>query len=159
MSEIKRKALEKVGLLNARADRVHSPFFERLEFFDAHDKLQVKYEMLRSHEVDQMPIIRAAELFGYTRQAYYKIRQAFQEEGMSALAGKKRGRKGPVTCTPEVVGFLLEEKQKNPELTGRELAERLLAEKGVEVHQRTVEKIVASFSASRRRKKKPPPGG
>ena len=155
MSETKRQALEKVGLFNTRADRVQSPFFARLEFFDAHDKLQVKYEMLRSHEVDRVPISRAAELFGYTRQAYYKIRQAFQEEGISGLAGKKRGRKGPVTCTPEVVGFLLKEKQRNPKLTGRKLAERLLAEKGVEVHQRTVEKIVAGFSASRRRKKKP----
>jgi len=155
MSETKRQALEKVGLLNTRAGQVHSPLFRRFEFFDAHDKLQVKYEMLRSHEVDKVPISRAAELFGYTRQAYYKIRQAFLKEGLSGLAGKKRGRKGPVTCTPEVVGFLLKEKQRNPELTGRELTERLLAEKGVEVHQRTVEKIVADFSASRRRKKKP----
>jgi hypothetical protein len=34
-----------------------------------------------------------------------------------------------------------------------------LAEKGVEVHQRTVEKIVAGLSAGRSRKKKPPTGG
>jgi len=134
MSERKRQALEKAGLLNTRADRVQSPLFERLEFFDANDKLQVKYEMLRSHEVDEAPISRAAELFGYTRQGYYQIRQAFEEEGMSGLVGKRRWRKGPVKCTPEVVGFLFEEKRRHPELTGRELATRLLEEKGVEVH-------------------------
>jgi DNA-directed RNA polymerase specialized sigma54-like protein len=51
-----------------------------------------------------------------------------------------------------VVAFLAREKQAHPELSARELAERLLAEQGVELHRRTIEKTV---SALPRRKKKP----
>ena len=155
MSETKRQALEKSGALKKKAERVRSPLFDRLDFFDARDTLQVKYEMLRCHEVDGLPISRAAEQFGYTRQAYYQIRDAFAREGIAGLAGKKRGRKGPVKCTPAVLAFLVQEKQREPELTGEELAARLLAEKGVELHRRTVEKIVVGLPSGRRRKKKP----
>jgi transposase len=57
-----------------------------------------------------------------------------------------------------VVGFLVQEKQRHPELTASELAARLLEEKGVELHRRTVEKIVAGLGGGGRRKKKPPRG-
>ena len=149
MSETKRQALEKVGALNKNAEGVRSPLFDRLDFFDARDALQVKYEMLRCHEVDGLPISRA----------YYQIRDAFAREGVAGLARKKRGRKGPVKCTPAVLAFLVQEKQREPELTGVELAARLLTEKGVKLHRRTVEKIVAGLPSGRRRKKKPPRGG
>jgi len=155
MAKTKRQSLEKAGVLNRRPDRIRSALFDRLDFFDAHDTLQVKYEMLRSHEVDQVPIIRVVEQFGYSRQAYYQIREAFSQEGIAGLAGRKRGRKGPVKCTPEVVAFLLEEKRRHPELTGQELAERLLATKGVDLHRRTVEKIIAGSASGQKRKKKP----
>jgi transposase len=158
MSEGKRQALKRAGVLSTRAGRVSSPLFEKLTFFDADDRLQVKYEMLRSHEVDRLAISRAATLFGYTRQAYYQISHAFDEEGVAGLLGSKRGRKGPLRCTPEVVGFLVQEKQRHPELTASELAARLLEEKGVELHRRTVEKIVAGLGGGGRRKKKPPRG-
>ena len=154
MPKNKRQVLERTGLLNPKADRVRSPLFERLDFFDAEDKLQVKYEMLRSHRTDNLPIRHAAELFGYSRQGYYQIQQAFEEEGMAGLLEKKRGRRGPVKCTPEIVAFLVREKQANPELSGRELAERLRQEKGIQVHRRTVEKIVAGLGFTRRQKKK-----
>jgi len=158
MATSKRRALERAGLLNRKAGGVRAPLFGRVAFFDADDKLQVKYEMLRSHEADGLPVSRTAELFGYTRQAYYQIRQAFDEQGMAGLLDKKRGRRGPVKCTPEVVAFLVRQKQANPELSGRELAEQLEQERGVVVHRRTVEKIVAGLGRPRRRKKKPAGG-
>ncbi|MGH9382249.1 MAG: helix-turn-helix domain-containing protein [Thermoanaerobaculia bacterium] len=154
MARSKRDSLERAGALHRRPDRVRSPLFARLDFFDAEDKLQVKYEMLRSHQVDRVPVSRAAALFGYSRQAYYQIQRGFEREGVAGLWEKKRGRKGPTKCTPEIVAFLVRQKQAAPELSGRELAERLREEKGVEVHRRTVEKIVAGLPAASRRKKK-----
>ena len=44
-------------------------------------------------------------------------------------------------------------------LTGAELAGRLLEERGVEVHRRTVEKIVAGLAGARGQRKKTPPAG
>lgn len=150
----KRQALRRAKLLNPRAAQVHSPLFQRLSFFDREDKLQVKYEMLRSHEVDAVPILRTAEQFGYTRQGFYQIQRAFRDEGMGGLLDKKRGRKGPLKCTPQVVAFLVREKQVQPDLSGRELAERLLQQRGLEVHRRTVEKVVAGMVRPGRKKKR-----
>jgi len=151
----KLQALFRAGLLYSKADQVRSPLFKKLTFFDPRDKLQVKYEMLRDHEVDRMSITRAAQLFGYTRQGFYQVWQAFQAQGMAGLIEKKRGRQGPVKCTPEVVNFVLGEKRADPELTGRELAQRLGKQRGIVVHRRTIEKIVSGLGG-RRRKKKPP---
>ena len=150
----KRQALERARLLHPHPDKVLSPLFERIAFFDSNDKLQVKYEMLRSHEVEGLPVNRAAELFGYTRQGFYQIQQAFREEGTAGLVEKKRGRKGPVKCTPEIVAFIVRQKQAEPELSGRELAERVLEEHGVRMHRRTIEKVVKNLKAPRRKKKR-----
>ena len=57
-------------------------------------------------------------------------------------------------CTPEIVAFLVREKQLKPELSGRELAERVLEEHGVRVHRRTVEKVVKNLNRPRRKKKR-----
>jgi transposase len=148
------QALERARLLHPHPDKVLSPLFERIAFFDPRDKLQVKYEMLRSHEVEGLPINRAAQLFGYTRQGFYQLQQAFREEGMAGLLEKKRGRKGPVKCTPEIVAFLVREKQLDPELSGRELAERVLEEHGLQVHRRTVEKVVKNLGRPGPKKKR-----
>jgi len=151
----KQQVLLQAGLLYPKADRVRSPLFRRLPFFDPRDKLQVKYEMLRSHEADRISITKAADLFAYTRQGFYQVHKAFQAEGMAGLIEKKRGRRGPVKCSPAVVNFVLKEKHSHPELTGRELAARLLEHKGVQVHRRTIEKMISGLRV-RGRKKKPP---
>jgi len=150
----KHQALERARLLHPHPDRVRSPLFKRIGFFDPHDKLQVKYEMLRSHEVEGVAINRAAELFGYTRQAFYQIQQAFRQEGTAGLLEKKRGRKGPVKCTPEIVAFLVQQKQAELELSGRALAERVFQHYGTRVHRRTIEKVVQSLNRPRRKKKR-----
>lgn len=149
----KRDVLQRLRALNHKPEKVVSPLFRRIDFFDPRDKLQVKYEMLRTHEVEEVSISRAAEEFGYTRQAFYQIKEAFQEQGMAGLLERKRGRKGPVKCTPEVVAFLVREKQREPDLSGSDLSERLLEHRGVEVHRRTVEKVVARMGSARRKKK------
>ena len=150
----KRQSLERARLLYAHPEKVLSPLFERIEFFDPNDKLQVKYEMLRSHEVEAVPINRAAKLFGYTRQGFYQVQHAFREQGMAGLLEKKRGRKGPVKCTAEIVAFLVREKQREPELSGRELAERVFEQYGVRMHRRTVEKVVKNLNRPRGKKKR-----
>jgi len=151
----KDQALSRAGLLYPKAERVRSPLFKRLPFFDPRDKLQVKYEMLRGHEVDGLSVTEAADQFAYTRQGFYQVQRAFEAEGMAGLIEKKRGRRGPVKCTPEVLKFVLGKKQADPELTGRDLTVLLREQQGVAVHRRTIEKIVSGFPR-RPRKKKPP---
>lgn len=151
----KHQTLQYARLLHASPERVRSPLFRRIPFFDPHDKLQVKYEMLRSHEVERVSVTEAAGMHGYTRQGFYQVQRAFHEEGMAGLLEKKPGRHGPVKCTPEVVAYLVREKQKQSGLSGRELAEQLFQQRGIKVSRRTVEKVLQGMG--RRQKKKPSP--
>lgn len=48
----KRRFLEDVGALHLHPERVRATVFDTHRFFDPLDKVQVKYEMLRAHEVD-----------------------------------------------------------------------------------------------------------
>ena len=63
----KRKALRSLGALHQHPERVTDELFHEDGFFDPHDLVQVKYEMLRRVRVDRKPIRRAAKDFGFSR--------------------------------------------------------------------------------------------
>ena len=75
-------------------------------FFVAEDKVQVKYEMLRAHFVDGVPATVAAASHGYSRAGFYLVASSFEEAGMVGLLDERRGRRGPLKLTPEVVAFI-----------------------------------------------------
>jgi hypothetical protein len=57
---------------------------------------------------------------------------------MAGLLDDKRGRRGPVKLSPEIVAFI----QAAPAgLSGAELAEEVRQRFGVELHRRTVERV------------------
>ena len=53
-------ALEQAGLMHPRAEAVTAPLFSSGGFFLAADKVQVKYEMLRAHLAEHVPVTAAA---------------------------------------------------------------------------------------------------
>ena len=61
----KQRRLRQQASLNPRPDAVSHPLFWGSEFFDPHDLLQVKYEMLRLVSVEKRPVSEAAKLFGF----------------------------------------------------------------------------------------------
>ena len=61
---------------------------------------------------------------------------------MPGLADGKAGRPGPLKLTEELARWVLELHRRRPELSGRELAGRLAQEQGVEVHRRTIERLL-----------------
>jgi len=133
----RRRVLEQSGLLHPRPEAVTAPLFNHQEpFFLASDKVQVKYEMLRSHLVGGMSATAAAEQHGYSRAAFYLITAAFGEAGMRGLLDEPRGRRRPLKLTPEVLEFIA---SANPALSGAQLALDVEARFGVRLHRRTVE--------------------
>ena len=66
MSETSRmRALTEAGLVHANPAAVRSPLFTGgSAFFLVSDKVQVKYEMLRSHLVEGTPVTEAAAAHG-----------------------------------------------------------------------------------------------
>ena len=138
MSQASRlRALEAEGSLHPRADAVTAALFAEGGFFFAADKVQVKYEMLRAHLLDGVPVTAASAAHGYSRAGFYLVAAAFEQAGMSGLLDDKRGRRGPVKLTAEIVEFL---QTAPPAQSGAELAEQVADRFGVVLHRRTVER-------------------
>jgi transposase len=138
----KRQFLEGVGALHSHPERVRAELFERHRFFDPLDKIQVKYEMLRAHEVERASVVEVSQVFGFSRETYYTTLSAFQDRGIPGLLDGRPGRPGPLKLTDDVASWIFDLHDREPELNGRELAERLAEERGIEVHRRTVERLL-----------------
>jgi transposase len=133
----KKKALLASGTLNPHPESVRSELF-KMDFFDPCDRAQVKYEMLRSHAVDGDPVAEACRQFGFSRESFYQIEQAFGELGFSSFLPGKPGRKGPVKLKGEVLAFAVEKKRENPDMDPAQLAVLIKQRYGVEIHRTTV---------------------
>ena len=62
-------------------------------FFDPRDRVQVKYEMVRRHQVDGRPVTEIAARFGVSRQTFYQTASAFEAHGIPGLVPKRPGPK------------------------------------------------------------------
>jgi len=133
----KKKALMASGTLNPRPEDVRSNLF-KMDFFDPCDRAQVKYEMLRAHSVDGDPVAETCRQFGFSRESFYQIQEAFNELGFVSFLPGKPGRKGPVKLKGEVLEFALKEKKENPDIDPGQLAVLIQKRYGMEIHRTTV---------------------
>jgi len=85
MANSKKKFLEQEGILNPKPERVSHPLFETLGFFDSFDLPQVRYEMIRTARVERHSVAKPANLFGFSREYFYKLERAFMARGYVAL--------------------------------------------------------------------------
>ena len=144
MSEASRlAALERAGLVHPRAEAVTAPLFSSGGFFLAADKVQVKYEMLRAHLAEHVPVTAAAAAHGYSRAAFYLVAASFEQAGMAGLLDERRGRRGPVKLRPEIAEFI----RSAPPASGAVLAEQVAERFGVVLHRRTIERARGPVSA------------
>ena len=75
----KRRALKAQGALNPTPETVTAaPFADHPQFFDADDRLQVRYEMLRAPAQGEMTVADACRAFGVSRQTFYVLRHALK---------------------------------------------------------------------------------
>ena len=125
-------------MIHPHPEAVVAPLFNSHEpFFDATDKVQVKYEMLRAHVVDGTDVTLAAATHGYSRAAFYLVSASFEEPGMLGLLDERRGPRGPLKLTPELLTFL---RSAEPSRSGAQLAEEIEQVFGVRLHRRTIER-------------------
>ena len=102
----KNELLRKDGTLNPRPDKVLDPKFHEHDFFDPHDLVQVRYEMLRRVSVDNISVTNVVEEYGISRPTYYQAKTSLGTEGLAGLVPKKRGPHGPHKLRPEIIAFL-----------------------------------------------------
>ena len=139
----KSEALAQDGVLNPNPEAVRDALFTGNPFFDAKDLVQVRYEMVRRHQVDGVAISEAAATFGVTRPTFYKAQSALQTAGLPGLLPSRRGPKGGHKISAEVIAFVAELKAASPELTTSQCLEAIEAHFGVKVHRRSLERALA----------------
>ena len=136
------RALLEEGTLNPAPEKVHDAKFHDSEFFDPHDVVQVKYEMLRRVSVENASVTNATEEYGVSRPTYYQTKASFDESGIAGLVPKKRGPRGPHKLQGEVLAFIQEQLVVGEPIRARELAKLIRQKFGLDVHPRTIERAV-----------------
>lgn len=145
----KLKSLKNDRLLNPKASNVTDPLFlEHRSFFDPNDLPQVKYEMLRGVEKDGRSISEASKSFGFSRLSFYRVRSAFDKQGLAGLTSQKRGPKEAHKLSDEVIEFIQSHMDHFPEQNASELISAIQEKFGFSIHKRSIERAL-----SRRKKK------
>ena len=144
--DAKADVLRRQGALHPRPDAVHDQAFRQEEFFDPRDLVQVRYEMLRRHQVDGNAVTEVAVAFGVSRQSYYMTEAAFEEQGIAGLLPRRRGPRRAHKCTDEILDFV---EQRRTELsTEKGVSEAVRRRFGVSIHPRSLARVLT-------RRKKP----
>jgi transposase len=147
--DAKRRLLRQQGVLHPHPEAVTAALFQDSSFFDPGDLIQVKYEMLRRVEAEQIPVSRAAHEAGLSRPSFYQAQAALQQSGLAGLIPQKPGPRGAHKLTAAVLDFLDRQRALEPDLPLSELARLVKQQLGVTVHPRTIERVL-----SRRQKKR-----
>jgi transposase len=147
--DAKRRLLRQQGVLHPHPEAVTAARFQDNSFFDPGDLIQVKYEMLRRVEAEQVPASQAAHEAGLSRPSFYQAQAALQRGGLAGLIPQKPGPRGAHKVTAPVLDFLDRQRTSQPDLKFAELARMVKRQLGVTVHPRTLERVL-----SRRQKKR-----
>ena len=135
--------LRRQGTLNPRPQAVTNGLFRSGEFFDAHDLLQVKYEMLRNVEVEGATVSESAASFGFSRPSFYEAQASFARSGLHGLLPQKRGPRRAHKLNTQVMTFLEKLRQQQPTLSSAQLADGVFEEFQLRVHPRSIERALA----------------
>jgi transposase len=141
-------ALRQHGVLNLWPLTVIDLLFQDSDFFDRHDLVQVKYEMLRRARVDGWSVSAAAASFGFSRPAFYQAQTAYTAAGLPGLIPQRPGPRQAHKLSEEIVDVLLAEVARDASLRAPALSRLVRQGFGLVVHPRSIERAL-----ERRRKK------
>jgi len=145
----KSESLAASRTLNPHPDTVTSDVFASGGFFDARDLVQVKYEMVRQVEVEDLPVAQAAAAFGFSRQSLYTARAVLAEQGLTGLVPGKPGPKQGHKLTEAVVDHIEELVAADPRVRPGDLVAAVAERFDVTVHPRSVQRALARRQAQR----------
>lgn len=139
----KLEALRQEGTLNPTPNDVHDPKFLENEFFDPHDIVQVKYEMLRRVSIENASVSAATEAYGVSRPTYYQTKASFDKGGVAGLVPQKRGPRGPHKLRGEAMAFVQQQLVAGEPVRARMLAKLVRQKFDLNIHPRTIERAIA----------------
>ena len=128
---------------NKRYLSVKKSGFQVGGFYDPMDLVQVKYEMIRETQTSGRSIGAVAKEFGFSRTAYYDIKEDFDANGMLAFLPKKKGPKRQYKLTGDLREFIDEYTVNHPKAKAAEITGAIMSEKGIDISSRTIHRYLA----------------
>jgi transposase len=149
----KAKLLNKKGCLNTKPQQVKDEIFEKYDFFDPRDLIQVKYEMIRKVKKEEWTVERASKIFGFSRPSFYDAQRAFESGGIPGLIPKKRGPKHPHKLNEDVIIYLEECIEQDHKLKPTELLSLLEERFDLVVDVRSIQRALAKVKVKKKQQK------
>jgi transposase len=116
------------------------------------DPIVPKLAMLYEGECEGLGPLVAAKKFGFSKQRYFQLREAFKMKGSLALMNQKRGPKTNYRRTDQVIQQVIRYRFLDLEASPEIIAQKL-RQTGFPVSQRSVQRVLAEFGLQ---KKTPP---
>ena len=114
-----------------------------------HDEVSWKLAMLIAGECLGLGPLEAARLFGYSKQRYFQLRQAFAQQGSAALINQPPGPGRLYRCTEEAVRQAVRHRFLDPEASAEVISQRL-TQTGLPISTRSVERIITRFGLQKK---------
>jgi hypothetical protein len=115
----------------------------------ADDDVTRKLVMLILGECFGLGPVAAAALFGYCRQRYFQLREAFGQRGAKALVNQKTGPKRNYRRTDEAVRQAVRQRYLDPAASAEVIAQRL-RQSALPISTRSVERIIEYFGLQKK---------
>ena len=113
------------------------------------DEVTRKLAMLIEGQCEGLGASLAAKKFGYTKQRYFQLLHAYQEQGSAALSSRPRGPKRNYRRTDELVRQVIRHRFLDPEATADVIAQKL-RQTGFPISTRSVERVIADYGLQKK---------
>lgn len=113
------------------------------------DEVTRKFLMLVEGQCQGLGAAAAAAKYGYSRQRYYQLLQAFEAHGWVALQSRKRGPRTTYRRTKEVERQVIRHRFLDPDATAAVIAQKL-QQTGFVVSQRSVERVLQDYGLQKK---------
>ena len=105
--------------------------------------------MLVLGECSQSSIAQVAAQFGYSRQRYYQLLDAFSQGGAAALQPRPTGPRSNYRRTPELIRRVISQRFLDPDCSADVITQKL-RQKELPISQRSVERIIADYGLQKK---------
>jgi transposase len=113
------------------------------------DEVILKFAMLYEGQCEGLGPSAAARKFGYTKQRYFQLLKAFQQQGTAALQSQKRGPKTNYRRTDAVVRQVIRHRFLDPEASAEVIAQKL-NQAGRTISIRSVQRVIEEFGLQKK---------
>jgi len=115
----------------------------------ADDEVARKFAMLIEGKCLGLGVTKAAEKYGYTKQRFFQLLDAFQQGGSVALMSKKKGPKTNYVRTENAVSQVIRHCFLDPDANATVIAQKM-KQTGIKISQRSVERVIAEHGLQKK---------